>query len=312
MTTYNGERFLEQQLKSIMKQTRQPDEVIICDDCSSDGSHSIVENFIEEYRLSSKWKLYRNDYNEGVDRNFMECAGKVTGDIIFFCDQDDVWLPEKISEMENIFTENNDVLALNCAFSVIDENGNEKNSLFSRFRMGNGKLRRISFAKQINRCIVNGMTLAVRREEYFQMITFISDYGLTYDIPVSMLMSLKGGYYTYDKPLVLRRIHQKNVSSPSFTLAERLQEAKKHIDGRNERIRHMEAVLLKECDKMSTKDRIYLEQAIISIKNSVEYMNKRRILPLLKDFMRYNPMVNKAIAFLNILVAMFGKHEGAK
>jgi len=84
MTTYNGEKFLEQQLLSIFNQTRQPDEVIICDDGSSDRTVMIVQQFITKYNLQDSWKIIKNKYNKGLTKNFLECASMTTEILSFF------------------------------------------------------------------------------------------------------------------------------------------------------------------------------------------------------------------------------------
>lgn len=310
MTTYNGERFLYEQLKSIHGQERKPDEVIICDDCSIDQSYSITKKFIRDRNLSDSWNLYRNKKNIGVNANFILAAEKAVGDLIFFCDQDDIWLPGKILEMEKYFLGNEQIKALNCAFSVIDEEGNENNSIFNRIRMGNGKLRKVGFNEQINRSIINGMSLAVRTEVYFGIIPFIKKYDLTFDLPVGMCLSGKGEYHILEKVLVKRRIHGSNVSKPGFTLGQRFKNVKNHLKGRDERIRHMKAYLSEYGDKLHTGNRENLDKAVERLVKSRKAVAERKICPLLIDVIKPNPMINKAISFLNILIVLFGDYHG--
>jgi glycosyltransferase involved in cell wall biosynthesis len=101
LCTYNGERFLQQQLESLADQSTLPDELIICDDASSDGTIAIVENFAK----SSKFKvlIYQNSENLGYVKNFERAISLCRGDIIFLCDQDDVWMPRKIQELVEVF-----------------------------------------------------------------------------------------------------------------------------------------------------------------------------------------------------------------
>jgi len=313
MTTYNGAGFLGEQLESIMLQTRKPDEVIICDDCSLDDSFRIADEFIKSNGLSSSWKLYKNESNKGVNRNFTACAEKASGDLLFFCDQDDVWLPDKILEMEKIFNGNEAVLALNCSFSLMDRTGRQMESCFSMVRKGRGRLKKVGFCEQVNKCIINGMTLAVRKDAYRELIPFIEEQDLTFDIPVGLYTAFKNGYYIYEKPLVLRRVHGENVSRPAYTLGERLSDPQRHIEGRFERIRHMEAFLDVYGTGLGEDDRRMMAEAIDILGKSVGYLRQRRAWPLAGVLLKYNPMVNKAIALLNILVVLFGKYgDGGK
>ena len=94
MTTYNGEKYIKEQLTSLKNQTRVPDEVLIFDDCSTDNTVTIVRNFIIE-NPSGNYRLFENKKNKGWRRNFMEGFADAQGDIIFPCDQDDIWLDRK-------------------------------------------------------------------------------------------------------------------------------------------------------------------------------------------------------------------------
>lgn len=94
IATYNGGRYLREQLESLYTQTRIPDEVVVVDDHSCDNTQEILE----EYRISKGLRYYINDTNLGVNKNFEKSIRLCTGDYIAICDQDDVWLPEKIEK----------------------------------------------------------------------------------------------------------------------------------------------------------------------------------------------------------------------
>ena len=92
MTTFNGGMFLREQLESIYNQTKVPDEVVVCDDGSTDDTIAILE----EYKETKGLKLYVNGVQLGVNQNFYKAISLCTGDYIALCDQDDVWLPKKL------------------------------------------------------------------------------------------------------------------------------------------------------------------------------------------------------------------------
>ena len=105
MTVYNGEeKHLRQQIDSFLNQTLLPDEIIICDDCSSDKTIKILK----EYKKNNlvKIKLFMNKYNLGFTKNFEKAISKSTGDIIFLSDQDDVWYKNKIETVIKKFKSN--------------------------------------------------------------------------------------------------------------------------------------------------------------------------------------------------------------
>lgn len=124
MPTYNGEKNIIDQLESIKNQERQPDEVLLCDDGSTDNTIKIVEEFIQSNQLDT-WKLLINEKNIGWRENFIQLMHKATGDIIFFSDQDDIWYPHKIKNMsEKIMSDPENIKVLVSNYDeLIEENG---------------------------------------------------------------------------------------------------------------------------------------------------------------------------------------------
>lgn len=107
LATYNGAAYLQDQLDSYVNQKRQPDELVVCDDVSTDDTVSILEAF--QKIAPFKVKIIKNANNLGYTKNFEKALSLCTGDIVFFSDQDDVWLPNKISTVEKVFNENLDI-----------------------------------------------------------------------------------------------------------------------------------------------------------------------------------------------------------
>jgi glycosyltransferase involved in cell wall biosynthesis len=101
MCTFNGARYLREQLDSIAAQTRPPDELVICDDGSMDATREVVADFAAT--VSFPARFYVNEQNLGSTKNFERAIGLCTGDIIALSDQDDVWLPEKLRRIEACF-----------------------------------------------------------------------------------------------------------------------------------------------------------------------------------------------------------------
>src|SRR5688572_18023212 len=96
--THNGSNFIEEQLESICKQTMQPDEIVVCDDASTDNTLACVQNVRDKFPGIS-WKIIGNAQNLGYVKNFEQAISLASGDIIFLSDQDDVWLPEKVKKL---------------------------------------------------------------------------------------------------------------------------------------------------------------------------------------------------------------------
>ena len=98
MAVYNGERFIQQQLDSFLRQTRLPDELVVSGDASTDQTVNIIRDFAA--RSPFPVRLLINDQNVGCTENYEGAMRECSGDIIFVCDCDDVWCPNKIALTE--------------------------------------------------------------------------------------------------------------------------------------------------------------------------------------------------------------------
>lgn len=121
LCTYNGERFLQEQLDSLAAQTRLPDEVVVGDDGSTDGTMEILERWAETVPFPVR--IQKNENSLKAAGNFYATIERCTGDLIFLCDQDDVWLPEKLEKMTDIFARRPEVGLMYCQADTIDQNG---------------------------------------------------------------------------------------------------------------------------------------------------------------------------------------------
>lgn len=118
MATYNGEKYLREQIDSILQQLGNEDELIVSDDHSTDSTCDIVRAYGDK-----KIKLFSNELTKGVTHNFENALLHSSGDIIFLADQDDVWLPDKIKELSDFLIQDNyDVVTCNCALTDTDLN----------------------------------------------------------------------------------------------------------------------------------------------------------------------------------------------
>jgi glycosyltransferase involved in cell wall biosynthesis len=93
MCTYNGERFLRAQMDSIIAQDYRPTEIVVVDDCSSDGTWQILQEYQAQY---PQLRVFCNEENLGYIRNFERALSLCRGDYIALADQDDIWLPNKL------------------------------------------------------------------------------------------------------------------------------------------------------------------------------------------------------------------------
>ena len=120
LCTYNGEKFLKEQLDSILNQTVKVDEIVVCDDGSTDATVSILNSYKEAF--PSIFRVYQNEKNLRSVKNFEKAISLCENEIIFLCDQDDVWKPEKVSVFLEKFRENTDVDVFASNAEIVDEN----------------------------------------------------------------------------------------------------------------------------------------------------------------------------------------------
>lgn len=119
MTTYNGERYLREQLDSILGQTIRDFELYVCDDNSTDSTWMILQEY---QKKDNRLFLFRNEQNLGFKKNFEKAIGYCKGEYVALSDQDDEWMPDHLEKLLSIIGDN----MLACGNSdLIDEKGNK-------------------------------------------------------------------------------------------------------------------------------------------------------------------------------------------
>lgn len=205
MSTYNGEKYIIEQLDSIRTQSKDADEVIIADDCSTDDTVKIVENYITKYNLIN-WHLTVNKQNKGWRRNFMEAMWSSSGDLVFPCDQDDIWRHDKIEIMTKLMVNNPKIQLLTSNYCEFFENGKEKINPWKN----DHQLKPI--ALKANYLLVDspGCTYCVRR----QLLELSKKYwqpAYPHDALLWRLGLMDGSAYTYTDDLIRWRNHKKSA-----------------------------------------------------------------------------------------------------
>lgn len=118
MCTFNGATYLPEQLESIANQTVQPHELIVCDDGSTDETQSVLTKFSSGATFPVK--IYVNERNLGVKKNFEKAISLCSGEVIVLSDQDDVWHPEKLKHFESTFTNEPDTGLVFTNAEIVD------------------------------------------------------------------------------------------------------------------------------------------------------------------------------------------------
>lgn len=226
MAAYNGAKYVEQQLKSIARQSRQPDEVILCDDGSQDDTRCIIQNYIETNGLQGTWKLYLNESNKGYPDNFYYVMSLCGGDIVFLSDQDDIWYEEKIAHMTEMFEKNITANVISCKLGLIDEEGMDIHSIMSPTHKTSQKgLRKIGIEDVFYKCEWPGMVLAYRRDWYQSWQQ--SNPGIPHDFLVCARAAEEGSFFQMNEILAFHRRHDSNVGNEEYHLKRLLQKDRK-------------------------------------------------------------------------------------
>lgn len=222
MTTYNGEKYVEEQLMSLLKQTYKIDEVIILDDQSKDATKEIVENFIKKNQLDN-WKFMVNKINVGFIKNFLECIKMTSGDIIFLCDQDDIWEADKIEVMSSLMNEKEEILALNSSVTPVNSDGKKIDFIEKKgYTNGNiikkwikpGDLVSFDFAYLAADNISPGCTMCFMKEIKERLIEceeMCLEHNFPHDWAINLIASLEGGTFYLNKPTINYRLHENNT-----------------------------------------------------------------------------------------------------
>ena len=216
MCTYNGEKFLGEQLASLVAQERLPDELVICDDGSTDATVRIVEAFGKTAPFVTR--LYRNPVNLGYSRNFVQAVQLCSGDVIALSDQDDIWYRQKLARLSAVFEDDSTVGGAFSNGDLIDTTSKPLGrTLWQSFRFGpedQARLRSGEVADVLlRRNVVTGMAFALRsslRELLDPMPgTWIHDGWL------SFMIALRSRLVALPEPLVAYRVHgEQQVGAP--------------------------------------------------------------------------------------------------
>ncbi|MCR4903455.1 MAG: glycosyltransferase [Butyrivibrio sp.] len=213
MATYNGETTIVEQLMSIFKQSLPVDEVIICDDCSKDNTAAVVEKYISDNKLSDKIKIIVNEHNLGYASNFVKAMYECHGDYIFFCDQDDIWYPDRVKKMMDVMEANSKIQVLGSEFEPFIDSDNALSVPGWELRefKNDGSVEKVVFDSHNIFIGCQGCTMCVR-QSFAQRIRPYWFEGWAHDEFVWKLSLSVDGLYIYHYKSLKRRVHDKNVS----------------------------------------------------------------------------------------------------
>ncbi len=207
--TYNGEKYIAEQLQSILAQTVLPDEIILTDDVSKDNTVEIAREILQSSGIPHTIVAHKE--HQGILMNFVGCLDRCTGDIIFSCDQDDVWMPDKIESFLPHFENGCSFVYSNA--KVVDSNRNSLQEDFWKcYGIDFKAISRKEFCSILlkNSCIA-GCNMAFTKELYDKIAPI--PYHFLHDSWVAICAPWFGEIAFVDKPLIEYRRHGNNVSA---------------------------------------------------------------------------------------------------
>lgn len=249
LCTYNGAAFLAQQLDSLLAQTRRPDSVVINDDGSTDDTLLLLRQFEHRARaIGIAVDLRVNPDNLGYVVNFSQALARADGDIVFLCDQDDLWRADKIAVMAARFERQADLALLSTNARLVDATGADLGvTLFASLGIGARDLSVIHRGKGfaevlLLRSMVTGATAAFRRQVVEQALPVGK--GWVHDEWLAVQAAVRGRFDVLDECLIDYRQHAGNQIGVA-TRHRRLREVWRDL------VRPRDSLLRKEAERFA-------------------------------------------------------------
>ena len=234
MATYNGARYVEKQIQSILPQLRMDDELIISDDSSTDDTVRIIAG-IPDPRI----KLHTNSRFRDPIKNFQNALQFARGDYIFLSDQDDVWMKDKYGDMLSLL--NHYDLVVSDSVVVDDDLNPIHPSFFSYLKSGKGVIKNIIKSSYYGSC------MAFTKQIANLSVPFPETKEIGHDLWIGLVAEMVGKVVFYHKPLLLYRRHDSAFTSTGLLGSNRT--AFQKLNGR--------FTMVKEVVKFYTKYKCY-------------------------------------------------------
>jgi len=216
LCTYNGSKYLREQLESLLAQTYAWHELIVVDDCSTDDTLIILREYAEK---EPRIIIYQNTANIGLDKNFFKAMALCSGDLIAPCDQDDIWLPQKLDDLVNFI---GDRSLIYCDSEFISSTGE---LLYTQM---SDRLSMISTTDPscfVFQNCVSGHALLMRREVLH--VSRGTPDSFSYDWWLAAVAASMKGVTYLDRVLVWHRQHSSNTTN-TFSTQSKQRRARGH------------------------------------------------------------------------------------
>jgi glycosyltransferase involved in cell wall biosynthesis len=301
MATYNGEKYLKEQLKSLLQQSYADIEIIINDDNSDDNTVAIIEEFI---KVDSRIKLYKNPTNIGYIKNFEQVLKYASGDYIALCDQDDIW---EYNKLELLIQNINEATLIYADSLLIDAEGNSLGISLSQKLKNNF----INSTEALNFLYDNSVSAhaALFKKE---LLTYLKELPkeLYFDQYIAMTAAALNGVKYYDAKLVRYRQHttntlaktEKTKKSLYEKITTKLQKKVANNESMIKKIQEMQQIqTLQTTSKTKLNELLVIHQSFYntfySIKALVFFLQNSNVLFVITTKNRLLLAIKKAIGY---------------
>jgi len=212
--TYNGEAYLAEQLSTFLTQSRMPDEIVISDDASTDGSWELIQAFASKARARKiRVTAVRQPDRLGYVGNFSRALEMATTDIVFLCDQDDAWHPDKVATMAAAFEADPALIFLHSDARLVDASGTDiGHGLFEALEVSEDERSGVrdgdAFTVYLRRNLATGAASAFRRSLLDVALPLPAAW--IHDAWLAVLAAGTGRIAIIDDPLIDYRQHGGN------------------------------------------------------------------------------------------------------
>ncbi len=259
LCTRNGARFIEEQVRSILRQSQLPLEIVLSDDASSDTTVQQVQDLVHGFVAADATaiptlRVLLNSSPLGVVKNFEQATLACSGDLIALCDQDDRWSPERLATMARAFSDDPTLLLQHSNARLVDDSGSPFGyTLFDALDVTTAEKREVfsgdGFHALLRRNLVTGATTVFRRELLERTCPFPEAW--IHDEWLAIVAAASGRINLIDEPLIDYRQHGGNeIGARKLTLHQAISKFREPRDERNEHLVSRAEVLVSRLDAL--------------------------------------------------------------
>ena len=284
MCTYNGAEYLPAQLESILAQSRPPDEIVICDDCSTDKTKTLLDQFKSASSVQINTKI--NKQNLGSVKNFEQAISMCSGDVVALSDQDDVWRNDKLQRIDDAFRDNPTAGLVFSDAEIVDENLNPLHRrMWSEVGFDDHKRKLVRTGRALEVLItgwtVTGATMAFREKFSKLSLPIPNEIAMIHDGWIALTIAAVAQVVMIDEPLIKYRQHERQqIGAPTRTHHQRATHSIDAALRRRNSSADLHKILTTLSERLSANAHLYDTRSALSFVSDYSFhLNVRANLP---------------------------------